>query len=134
MATPKFSRRTLMAGLAGSPAAIEFLHSAVSEAQSSLAQSGLVGEFQGPTMVTDPAKWPKKFQEAPMLADLVKAGKLPPVEQRIPAEPLVWQPLDEIGKYGGTWRRAFTGPADGENGNRIQSSDKPLNWSAHGSK
>ena len=66
----------------------------------------------------------KKFAEAPMLAELVKAGKLPPVEQRVPAEPLVWQPLNEIGKYGGTWRRAFTGPADGENGNRIQLSDK----------
>ena len=23
---------------------------------------------------------------------------------------MVWQPLNEIGKYGGTWRRAFTGP------------------------
>ena len=80
-------------------------------AQTSLSQSGLVGEIQGPTMITDPAKWPKKFAEAPMLAELVKAGKLPPVEQRIPAEPMVWQPLNEIGKYGGTWRRAFTGPA-----------------------
>ena len=68
------------------------------------------------------------------LAEQVKAGKLPPVAQRIPAEPLVWQPLNEIGTYGGTWRRAFTGPGDGENGNRIQSSDKPLHWSADGSK
>jgi peptide/nickel transport system substrate-binding protein len=85
-------------------------------------------------MITDPAKWPKKFSEAPMLTEQVKAGTLPPVEQRVPAEPMVWQPLNEIGKYGGTWRRAFTGPADGENGNRIQSSDKPLHWSADGSK
>ena len=46
-----------------------------------------------------------------MLAELVKAGKLPPVEQRVPEEPLVIKPLHEIGKYGGTWRRAFTGPA-----------------------
>ena len=56
-----------------------------------------------------------------MLAELVKAGKLPPVEQRVPDEPLVIKPLHEIGKYGGTWRRAFTGPADNENGNRIMS-------------
>ena len=41
----------------------------------SLSQSGLVGEIQGPTMITDPAKWPKKFTEAPMLAELVKAGQ-----------------------------------------------------------
>ena len=122
----ELSRRAVLSGLAASPVAMEFLRGAIAEAQTSLSQSGLVGEIQGPTMITDPAKWPKKFAEAPMLAELVKAGKLPPVEQRVPAEPMVWQPLNEIGKYGGTWRRAFTGPADGENGNRIQSSDKPL--------
>ena len=37
-----------------------------------------------------------------MLADLVKAGKLPPVEQRLPAEPVVIKPTRKIGKYGGT--------------------------------
>jgi hypothetical protein len=58
-----------MSGLAASPAAMEFLRSAVAEAQTSLSQSGLVGEIQGPTMITDPAKWPKKFAEAPMLAE-----------------------------------------------------------------
>ena len=130
MSKLELSRRRVLAALA----AMEFLRGAVAEAQTSLSQSGLVGDIQGPTMITDPAKWPKKFAEAPMLAELVKAGKLPPVDQRVPAEPMVWQPLNEIGKYGGTWRRAFTGPADGENGNRIQSSDKPLNWSADGSK
>jgi peptide/nickel transport system substrate-binding protein len=131
---PEWSRRAVLASLAASSIAMEFLRSAVAEAQTSLSQSGLVGEIQGPTMITDPAKWPKKFSEAPMLTEQVKAGTLPPVEQRVPAEPMVWQPLNEIGKYGGTWRRAFTGPADGENGNRIQSSDKPLHWSADGSK
>lgn len=133
MPTAMLSRRAMLAALAASPAAMEFLRGAVAQA-ADLAASGLVGELQGPTMITDPAKWPKTFNEAPMLADLVKAGKLPPVEQRIPAEPMVWQPLDQIGIYGGTWRRAFTGPGDGENGNRVQSTDKPLNWSADGSK
>jgi peptide/nickel transport system substrate-binding protein len=69
-----------------------------------------------------------------MLADLVKAGKLPPVEQRIPEEPLVIKPLESIGKYGGTWRRAFTGPGDNENGNRINSSDKMIFWDYTGTK
>jgi peptide/nickel transport system substrate-binding protein len=41
---------------------------------------------------------------------------------------LVIQPVHEIGKYGGTWRRGFTGPGDVENGNRINASDKPLFW------
>lgn len=42
-------------------------------------------------------------KEAPELAELVKAGKLPPVDQRLPADPLVITPYSEIGKYGGTW-------------------------------
>src|SRR5581483_992249 len=46
-----------------------------------------------------------KFKEAPMLADLVKAGKLPPVEKRLPDpdDVMVVKPLNEIGQYGGTW-------------------------------
>lgn len=47
---------------------------------------------------------PKKFNDPPMLAELVKAGKLPPIDQRLPEEPLVVQPFDEIGSYGGTFR------------------------------
>ncbi|HXL04127.1 MAG TPA: ABC transporter substrate-binding protein [Bacillota bacterium] len=49
---------------------------------------------------------PKVYDEAPMLAKLVKDGKLPPVEKRLPEAPLVVQPLSEIGTYGGTWRTA----------------------------
>ena len=40
-------------------------------------------------------------QEAPMLAEMVKAGKLPPLEERLPENPLVEAPVSEIGKYGG---------------------------------
>ncbi|MGQ9632344.1 MAG: ABC transporter substrate-binding protein [bacterium] len=43
-----------------------------------------------------------KYNEAPMLKKLVEAGKLPPVEKRLPEEPLVVKPVDSIGKYGGT--------------------------------
>ena len=84
----------------------------------------LVGTLEGATIVTDPAMMPTKFNEAPMLAQLVQAGQLPPVDQRLPSDPMVLQPLRDIGQYGGTWRRAFTGPADGENMNRIMSTDK----------
>src|SRR5687767_3279272 len=93
----------------------------------------LIGKWEGGEIL-DEAKRPAKLGEAPMLAELVKAGKLPPVEQRIPMEPMVIKPLAEIGKYGGTWRRAFTGPADGENGNRIMSLDKPVFWDYQGVK
>src|SRR5262245_3523099 len=88
-----------------------------------LAQGGgkttsYIGKLEGPEVVTDSAKAPKTFKEAPQLAELVKAGKLPPVAERIGQDPLVIKPLKEIGKYGGTWRAGFTGPADFWNGFR----------------
>lgn len=52
------------------------------------------------------------FGEAPMLADLVGSGALPPVAERIPSNPRVVQPLNEVGQYGGTLRRAFRGISD----------------------
>jgi peptide/nickel transport system substrate-binding protein len=94
----------------------------------------LIGKLEGPELVLDPGKWPKKFGEAPMLAELVKAGKLPPAATRLPEEPMVIKPLQSIGKYGGTWRRGFTGPGDNENGNRIVSTDKILFWDYTGTK
>ena len=53
-----------------------------------------------------------KFKEAPMLADMVKASKLPAVELRLPANPRVIKPLDEVGTYGGTWRGGYRGLSD----------------------
>jgi len=94
----------------------------------------LIGKLEGPELVLDATKWPKKFAEAPVLAEMVKAGKLPPVEKRLPDEPMVVKPLQSIGRYGGTWRRGFTGPGDGENGNRIVSTDKILFWDYTGNK
>jgi peptide/nickel transport system substrate-binding protein len=99
-----------------------------------LAQSGLVGNLEGSQVVTDAAAIPKSFKEAPELAELVKQGKLPPVEKRLPSEPLVLKPLKQTGRYGGTWRRGFVGPGDGENGNRINASDKLLFWDYTGNK
>ena len=53
-----------------------------------------------------------EYKEAPMLAELVKAGKLPPVKERISDEPLVVKPVEEIGQYGGTWHRVAVGVGD----------------------
>jgi peptide/nickel transport system substrate-binding protein len=44
------------------------------------------------------------YQEAPMLSERVRAGSLPPVDQRLPKNPVVVSPLENIGTYGGTWR------------------------------
>jgi peptide/nickel transport system substrate-binding protein len=60
-----------------------------------------------------------KYHEAPMLADLVKAGKLPPVAQRLPDDPLVVDTAEGIGQYGGVWRRGFLGPGDFNNYHRV---------------
>ena len=96
--------------------------------------NNLVGKLEGAEVVTDPARYPKTFKEAPELAELVKAGKLPPVQERIGHDPLVVKPLREIGKYGGTWRRGFTGPFDTSNGHRAAQNDKLLFWDYTGTK
>jgi peptide/nickel transport system substrate-binding protein len=67
-----------------------------------------------------PAAWAQgKYKDAPSLADQVKAGKLPPVSQRLPETPLVVPVVDKVGEYGGVWRRAFLGPADANNYIRV---------------
>ncbi|MEM7022673.1 MAG: ABC transporter substrate-binding protein, partial [Pseudomonadota bacterium] len=96
------------------------------QAQSALTESGLIGELEGITIVDDQSQWPASFNEAPELADLVAKGELPPVEERLPVDLMVIQPVHEIGNYGGIWRRGFTGPGDNENGNRILASDRPI--------
>ena len=50
-------------------------------------------------------------KESPMLTEQVDAGDLPPLEERLPQEPLVVQ-VPEPGTYGGTFRTATTGPGD----------------------
>lgn len=49
----------------------------------------------------------EKFNEAPMFRTKVAAGELPPVEERLPEEPLVVEP-QSIGKYGGTLVSSMT--------------------------
>jgi len=53
------------------------------------------------------------YGEAPMLAAMVAAGELPPVQERLPEEPLVLQPLASIGRYGGNLIGAANYPTYG---------------------
>lgn len=53
-----------------------------------------------------------QYNEAPVLKELVQAGQLPPVEDRLPVNPMVEEPYESIGVYGGTLHRIYTGPAD----------------------
>src|SRR6058998_503354 len=128
-------RGVLRAGLVALTAA-QLPDGLVSRALAQGAKPGanLIGKLEGAEVVTDPALIPKSFKEAPQLAELVKAGKLPPVQERIGQDPLVVKPLREIGKYGGTWRRAFTGPFDTSNGHRVAQNDKLLYYDYTGTK
>jgi len=51
-----------------------------------------------------------EYNEAPMLRVKVAAGELPPVEERLPEEPFVEEPFEEIGRYGGTLHALATSP------------------------
>jgi peptide/nickel transport system substrate-binding protein len=82
-------------------------------------------------IILDPARIPKTFSEAPLLAELVRSGQLPPVQQRIGLDPLVVEPLHEIGRYGGTLRRAFIGPADYHNATRFAAGPDGLLFWTH---
>jgi peptide/nickel transport system substrate-binding protein len=52
------------------------------------------------------------YLEAPVLAERVASGELPPVGERLPENPAVVEPVDQIGVYGGTWRRLALGGGD----------------------
>ena len=90
----------------------------------------LLGKLEGPRIISDAGMVPISFSEAPMLAAMVSAGQLPPVDERLPKDPQVIKPVHGIGKYGGTLRRAFTGPADVWNGLRSSALDSMtyVNW------
>jgi len=70
------------------------------------------------------------YKEAPELADEVAAGKLPPVEQRLPDEPVVTTAdYAEIGKYGGTLQTASWWPEVG-NVQLYFGVEAPIKWKA----
>lgn len=134
----RVSRRSLMKGAAAVGLALPAANVSLLGAESIAAQdepigSALIGELEGPVVLVD-APRPATLKQAPMLDALVANGTLPPVEERVPMEPLVVQPLEGIGTYGGTLRRAFTGPGDDENGNRWVSGDKLIFWDYTGTE
>jgi len=69
----------------------------------------VTGALTGALMLTTAAL---AQQQAPMLDALVESGELPPVAERLPANPLVVEPVDSVGVYGGTWRSALRGGLD----------------------
>ncbi len=85
-----------------------------------MADDGMMGEFTGQVeqfnTIADyeaaTGNSISSFQQSPMLDAAVADGTLPPVEERLPDEPLVMQPADQIGEYGGTMRNVHEGNFD----------------------
>ena len=67
-----------------------------------------------------------QYSEAPMLAEMVSAGDLPPVDERLPVDPMVMPVADTTGNYGGTFRRGFKGVSDRWGPTKMQ--DRGLSW------
>jgi peptide/nickel transport system substrate-binding protein len=70
-----------------------------------------------------------EYAEAPALADMVAAGDLPPVDERLPDEPVVTVPLESIGQYGGTIHTASWWPEVG-NVQLYFAVEAPIKWKA----
>jgi peptide/nickel transport system substrate-binding protein len=84
-------------------------------------------EAKEATPTPAPTREPEaKFKEAPMLADLVAAGKLPPVDERVSSNPLVTEVIDAIGKYGGTLQTVSW--YDGHGNILLYISEPPIKW------
>ena len=94
-----------------------------------LSQSGLVGQLETRPSSPTPAQWPKKFQEAPALADTGQ-GRQAAGRRRSAcrSEPMVLKPLRSVGKYGGTWRRGFLGTGRQRERQPHALGDKLLFW------
>ncbi len=69
--------------------------------------------------------------EAPELTDMVAAGELPPLADRLPAEPLVIPVKESIGQYGGRWHRLWLGPSDSPGPSRI-TTERLVYWDEEG--
>ena len=73
-----------------------------------------------------PATPASQYSEAPMLAEMVAAGDLPPVDERLPVNPMVMPVSETNGNYGGSFRRGFKGVSDRWGPTKMQ--DRGLSW------
>ena len=74
-----------------------------------------------------PTEPPAKYSEAPALSALVEAGKLPPIEERLPTNPQIVE-ATEVGQYGGTWRMGMRGGTDDVSFYRILGYETLVRW------
>jgi peptide/nickel transport system substrate-binding protein len=72
------------------------------------------------------------YNEAPELAEMVAAGELPPVGERLPVNPLVVEPAGEIGQYGGTLFDLYDGGRLADF--RVYGYENIVRWSVDGNE
>jgi ABC-type dipeptide/oligopeptide/nickel transport system permease component/ABC-type transport system substrate-binding protein len=70
--------------------------------------------------------------ESPILSELHLEGRLPPVEERVGSEPVVFRGVDGTGKYGGTWFRLNLSNTDIGRNVAYMSGSLLVRWSPNG--
>ena len=109
------SRRTTIGLIAASLAILSAGAAGAASCPTVADPQNLAGAFPQQVEIEEAAKAGVSlaFTENPLFADDVKSGKLKPVGERLPEQPLIVLPYDECGKYGARSRarRAGSPPA-----------------------
>jgi peptide/nickel transport system substrate-binding protein len=63
---------------------------------------------------------PSAYSESPSFNVAIAQGKLPPLDERLPQNPLILDVVEKIGEYGGVLRRGYTGMADKWNAAKME--------------
>ncbi|MDY8111031.1 ABC transporter substrate-binding protein [Fulvimarina sp. 2208YS6-2-32] len=79
-------------------------------------------------LLTTTAAIAQDYDQAPSLDALVESGTLPPVEERLPAEPYVEEMVDSVGEYGGTLRTTILANGDHYNLTRTIANELLVRW------
>jgi peptide/nickel transport system substrate-binding protein len=87
-----------------------------------------LASLAGALMATSSLAWAQDFGQAPMLDAAVASGELPPVGERLPANPYVETMVDGIGQYGGTLRTTILANGDHYNLTRTIANELLVRW------
>lgn len=82
----------------------------------------------GALMATSSMAWAQEYGQSPMLDARVESGELPPVEDRLPANPYVETMVDGVGQYGGTLRTTILANGDHYNLTRTIANELLVRW------
>ncbi len=86
------------------------------------------GSLLGALMATSAIAFAADYSQAPILESKVQSGELPPVAERLPANPYVEGSIDGIGDYGGTLRTTILANGDQYNLTRTIANETLVRW------